>query len=88
LDPNRRSEAVSVQELEAEALKLSANERIRLAQELWDSIIPEAENNPDLLPLTEAQIRELERRLAEHERDPNSAVPWEDLRARLRARLG
>lgn len=42
---------MSVQELEAEALKLPANERIRLAQELWDSIVPEAENNPDLLPL-------------------------------------
>lgn len=41
---------MSVQELEAEALKLPANERIRLAQELWDSIVPEAENNPDLLP--------------------------------------
>lgn len=79
---------MSVQELEAEALKLPAGERIRLAQELWDSIIPEAENNPDLLPLTEAQIRELERRLAEQERDPSSAVPWEDVRARLRARFG
>lgn len=79
---------MSVQELEAEALKLSAPERIRLAQELWDSIIPEAEENPDLLPLSEEQIQELERRLAEHERDPGSAVPWEDMRARLRARFG
>ena len=79
---------MSVQELEAEALKLPAGERIRLAQELWDSIIPEAEADPDLLPLTEEQIRELERRLADHERDPNSAIPWEEVRARLRARFG
>ncbi|MBA4157969.1 MAG: addiction module protein [Gemmatimonadetes bacterium] len=74
--------------MEAEALKLPAGERIRLAQELWDSIAPEAEANPDLLPLSEEQIQELERRLAEHERDPSSALPWEEVRARLRARFG
>ncbi len=79
---------MSVQELEAEALKLPAGERIRLAQELWDSIVPEAEANPDLLPLSEEQIQELERRLAEHKRDPSSALPWEEVRARLRARFG
>ena len=79
---------MSVRELEAEALKLPAGERIRLAQELWDSIVPEAEADPDLLPLTEEQIQELEHRLAEHERDPSSAVPWDEVRARLRARFG
>ncbi len=79
---------MSVQDIEAEALKLPAGERIRLAQELWDSIAPEAEANPDLLPLSEEQIQELERRLAEHERDPSSALPWEEVRARLRARFG
>lgn len=79
---------MSVQELEAEVLKLPAAERIRLAQELWDSIIPEAEVAPDLLPLSEEQVQELERRLTEHERDPSSAIPWEEVRARLRARFG
>jgi putative addiction module component (TIGR02574 family) len=79
---------VGVQELEAEALKLTARERIRLAQDLWDSIIPDAEEAPDLLPLREEQIQELERCLADHECDPSSAVPWEDVRARLRARFG
>lgn len=79
---------MSVRDLETEALKLPAGERIRLAQQLWDSIVPEAETAPDLLPLSEEQIQELERRLAEHERDPSSAVPWADVRARLRARFG
>jgi putative addiction module component (TIGR02574 family) len=79
---------VSVQELEAEVLKLPVAERIRLAQELWDSIIPEAEAAPDLLPLSEEQVQELERRLTEHERDPSSAIPWEEVRVRLRARFG
>jgi putative addiction module component (TIGR02574 family) len=81
-------DAVSAQDLETEALKLPARERIRLAQELWDSIIPEAEADPDLLLLSEEQIQELERRLAEHERDPGAAIPWEEVRAHLRARFG
>lgn len=79
---------MNVQDLEAEILKLPVGDRIRLAQELWDSIVPEAEADPDLLPLTEEQIRELERRLAEHGRGPSSAVPWEEVRTRLRARFG
>jgi len=79
---------MTIEQLEAEAMNLPVRERIRLAQDLWESIIPEAEADPDLLPLTEEQVAELERRLAEHERDPSSAVPWEEVRARLRARFG
>ncbi len=79
---------MTLEQLEAAALNLPIQERIRLAQELWESILPEAEAEPDLLPLTEEQIREIERRLADHERDPSSAIPWEEARARLRSRLG
>jgi putative addiction module component (TIGR02574 family) len=79
---------MTLEQLEAAALNLPIQERIRLAQELWDSILSEAEAEPDLLPLTEEQIREIERRLAEHERDPSSAIPWEEAHARLRSRLG
>jgi len=64
-----------------ELMKLSPAERIQLAQELWDSITPE-----EMPPLTPEQIEEMERRLAEHEKDPGSAVPWEEVRARLWAR--
>jgi putative addiction module component (TIGR02574 family) len=78
---------MTLKQLEAAALNLPIRERIRLAQELWDSIIPEAEAEPDLLPLTEEQIREIGRRLAEHERDPSSAVPWEEAKARLQSRF-
>jgi putative addiction module component (TIGR02574 family) len=64
-----------------ELMKLSPAERIQLAQDLWDSITPE-----EMPPLTPEQIEEMERRLAEHEKDPGSAVPWEEVRARLWAR--
>jgi putative addiction module component (TIGR02574 family) len=64
-----------------ELMKLSPAERIQLAQDLWDSIAEE-----EMLPLTPEQIEEIERRLAEHEKDPGSAIPWEEVRARLWAR--
>lgn len=68
----------------SELLKLSPAERIQLAQDLWDSITEE----PEALPLTDKQRQELDRRLAEHERDPSSALSWEEARARLRQRFG
>jgi len=64
-----------------ELMKLSAAERIQLAQDLWDSIALE-----DMPPLTPEQVEEMDRRLAEHQRDPGTAVPWEEVRARLWAR--
>ncbi len=66
-------------------LKLTPAERIQLAEDLWDSVAAEPERLP---ALSEAQRQEIERRLADHDRDPNSAASWEDVRARLWAKLG
>jgi putative addiction module component (TIGR02574 family) len=68
----------------SELLRLTPAERIQLAQDLWDSL-PE---DPDLLPLTEAERAELDRRLAEHQRDPSTSIPWHEVRSRLRERFG
>ena len=65
-----------------ELLQLSPSERIELAQDLWDSIAEE-----DLPPLTAEQEREIERRLAEHDKDPSRASSWEDVRERIRTLL-
>jgi putative addiction module component (TIGR02574 family) len=63
-------------------LKLPVSERIELAMALWDSIAePELQ---DQLPLTEAQKAELDRRLAEHDRDPSRGLSWEEVQRRLR----
>jgi putative addiction module component (TIGR02574 family) len=62
--------------------KLSVEDRIAVAQALWDSI-PEA----DLGPLTDEQKREIDRRLAEYEANPSCAIPWEEVKERLLARL-
>jgi putative addiction module component (TIGR02574 family) len=63
-------------------MSLSVPERVRLAQDIWDTLQPTAEQ----LPLTEEQRRILDQRLEEHSRDPGSAVPWEELKARLESR--
>ncbi len=68
-----------------ELLKLSPAERIQLAEDLWDRVAV----RPDLLPvLSDNQRQEIERRVAEHVRDPGSAFTWEDVRTRLWSRLG
>ena len=67
-----------------ELLKLSVAERIQLVEDLWDSIAADPEN----VPLSEAQLKELRRRLAEHRTNPESAVPWEEVRRRLYERYG
>lgn len=63
--------------------RLSASDRIALAQELWDSIVDEN----DLPPLGEAERSEVDRRLAKHESNPTAAIPWEQVEADALARL-
>ncbi|MCY1550885.1 putative addiction module component [compost metagenome] len=67
-----------------ELLKLSPAERIQLAEDLWESVAAHPERVP---PLTDEECREIDRRLAEHDADPETAVNWEDVRKRLWARL-
>jgi putative addiction module component (TIGR02574 family) len=63
--------------------KLSVAERIQLAEDLWDSVAAETGG----LPLSAAQKAELDRRLADLERDPGAGEPWDVVRARLEKRL-
>ncbi len=64
-----------------EYMKLSVSERIQLVEDIWDSIAAEASN--DAFGLSQTQKTELHRRVAEHQADPSSAVPWEQVRAKL-----
>lgn len=65
-----------------ELLKLPAAERAEIAVTLWDSVA-ESEG-ADVLPLSAELKAELERRLAEHDANPDAAVPWEEALRRLR----
>jgi putative addiction module component (TIGR02574 family) len=63
--------------------RLSLEERIALAHEIWESIA--AEPHPPLL--TESQRQELERRLRDSEANPDDVVPWEQVKADALARF-
>lgn len=62
-------------------LKLPSGERAELAMALWASL-DEAQRGAELA-LTADQASELDRRFAEHEADPDTALPWEDVRRKL-----
>ena len=61
---------------------LSAEERLRLLEELWDSLSA----TPEAVPLTSAQREELDRRLDELDRDGPTGIPWEDVLRRIHSR--
>jgi putative addiction module component (TIGR02574 family) len=59
---------------------LTVEQRLELIGELWDSI-PDSLNE---LPVPEWHREELERRLAAADTDPSAAIPWEQVKRRLR----
>ena len=64
----------------AEILELPVAERLRLLELIWDSIT----EVPEALPLSPEVKTDLEARLAEFEANPESGLPWEDVRERIR----
>ena len=66
----------------ADILELPVPERIRLVEEIWDSIA----EVPEAVPLTEEQKVELDQRLDAYREDPNGGSPWPDVKARILAR--
>jgi putative addiction module component (TIGR02574 family) len=52
---------------------LSPEEKLRLLEDLWDSLAAD----PTAIPLTDWQRRELDRRLDEMDREGPTGIPWE-----------
>jgi putative addiction module component (TIGR02574 family) len=65
-----------------EIVSLSVDERLRLMEAIWDSIVAE----PGQPELTAAQQQELERRLEAHAASPEDVIPWEQVKAQALAR--
>ena len=60
---------------------LSPEERLRLLEQLWESLSA----TPEAIPLTNAQREELDRRLNELDRDGPVGIPWEEVLRRIRS---
>lgn len=63
-----------------ELARLTPPERLELISQLWDSL------DADQLPLTAAQQRELDRRMASLDEDRREGVTWAELKAELERR--
>ncbi len=75
---------MSASEILAAAKALPLNERIEIAQDLWEDISGNG-CDPDLTP---EQVAELDRRLADFEKNPHDGIPWEQVEADLNQRFG
>jgi putative addiction module component (TIGR02574 family) len=64
--------------------KLDVDDRLALVEEIWASICADTK----VFPLTPAQRAELDRRVAEDVEFPQDVVPWDEVKASVRARLG
>jgi putative addiction module component (TIGR02574 family) len=63
--------------LTEEARKLSIEERITLVEEIWDSIAEDG----GCFELTEAQKRELDRRIESFRANPSQGRTWEEIKS-------
>ena len=61
--------------------RMSIADRLTLVEDLWDSIAAQS-------PVTDAQRKELDRRLADHAASPGDVVPWTEVRQSITTRLG
>ena len=61
---------------------MSIEDRIALAQDIWDSVAIEA----GLLPPSESEKAELDCRLAEDDATPGETVAWETIKAEAQTR--
>jgi putative addiction module component (TIGR02574 family) len=61
---------------------LSAEQRLDLLEQLWESL----RQTPDAVPLTAAQREELDRRLDELDQEGPGGIPWDEVYERIRNR--
>jgi putative addiction module component (TIGR02574 family) len=70
-------------EMDINLKQLPVEDRIRIVEDLWDSIA----SDQGLLPLTTEQVAELDRRLNAFETDGNAGRPAAEVIYELRKRL-
>ncbi len=63
-----------------EVFALPPADKLRLLEELWDSLAA----NPEDIPVPDWQLEELQRRRAEYENDLGNAMSWEEAKEAIR----
>jgi putative addiction module component (TIGR02574 family) len=70
-------------ELQREVLRLPVDERLALAEAIWESVEQEASSPP----LPDWQRRLLDERIAEDDAAPDAGSPWPEVKKRILAAL-
>ncbi|MGN6543596.1 MAG: addiction module protein [Aureliella sp.] len=70
---------MDLQQTLANLTALSVEDRLRIVQLLWDSISSESE-----ISVSPEQQQELDRRVAEHDANPSSAISRQEVERRLK----
>lgn len=63
-----------------QAMHLSVEEKLDLISALWESMA----ENPESIPLPGWQLQELERRVAEQQKDPQPGQTWDEVKREIR----
>jgi putative addiction module component (TIGR02574 family) len=64
-----------------EIRRMSVPERLKLLDQIWETLLDE----PEPLPLSAAQGRELDRRLEGYRRSGDRGISWEEMERRFEA---
>jgi putative addiction module component (TIGR02574 family) len=65
---------------EKSGFDLSVSEKLQLLEDLWDDIA----SDPATVPVHEWQKEELDRRKHNLLKNPDSALPWDEIQRRIR----
>lgn len=65
--------------LSEQILPLTIPEKLKLIEDIWDSVVVDA----DQIPLNQAQKQELDRRLASYQKIENQGESWEIVKQRI-----
>ncbi len=71
-------------DMETSIFDLSPAEKLQLVEDLWDDLA----SAPEAVPVHDWQKEELARRKANLVKHPASALSWEEVKTRVRARYG
>lgn len=71
---------MNIEQTISDLSRLSVEDRLRIVQELWDSISSDSE-----VTVSSDQQAELKRRIAAHHANPDSAISKEELEQLLRS---